>query len=154
MNGMELIFSFIFIENNNSNFTFYSLTNEMENLCMNMEEKLNTSNESFNQSDLATPVKDLNFESIPNRDLEMEEYAKCFRSIYENQFNEYLKTLKKNDPISVTSLPTKEYCKETYEIDSMNATTAPSYSRIGPISDDTSVHTFSSSTRSWWSSWS
>lgn len=99
------------------------MTNEVENLCMLMEDKLNTKNESLNQSDLETSIKELNFETLPNRDLEMEDYAKSFRSVYENQFKEHLRTLQKNDPISVTSLPTKVYCKETYEVDSMNTTT-------------------------------
>ena len=117
-----LISIFFSIENHGANCSFYSITNEVENLCMEMEDKLNTTNESLNQSDIA-PVKELDIESILNRDLEMEEYAKCFRSVYENQFRQYLKTLQKNDLISVTSMPTKAYCKETYEIDSMNTTT-------------------------------
>ncbi len=107
---------------------FYSLTNDLNNLDVDMDE--GSANASINEADIAPKCSTmpLSFDAFPNRDLELEEYAKSFKSIYENQFREiYLKNLKKNDPIQVTSMPTKEYCKETFENDSMNATTLTFY---------------------------
>lgn len=93
-----------------------------------MDESLDSSNTSVMEADLEKPVKNLNFEMFANRDPELEEYAIEFKSLYENQFkNVYVKELKKNAPISVTSMPTKEYCKETFENDLMNATTLTFY---------------------------
>ncbi len=91
-----------------------------------MDDSLNTSADrsQLNMSDMdKTAERVPTFESIADRDLEMEEYAKQFKSIYENQFKSYLRRLKKNDILSVTSLPTNEYCKETFESDLMNSTT-------------------------------
>lgn len=64
---------------------------------------------------------------MQERDLEMEDFAKQFKSVYENQFRDYLKNLNKNEPLSATSLPTKKYNKDTYEVDSMNSTTLVFY---------------------------
>jgi hypothetical protein len=63
------------------------------------------------------------FDEIEDRDPEIEEYAKNFRNIYSNELVEYLKTLVRNDSLSVTSIPTKKYCKETFDEDLMNSTT-------------------------------
>ena len=63
------------------------------------------------------------FDEIEDRDPEIEEYAKNFRQIYSNEFAEYLKTLVHNDSLSVTSIPTKKYNKETFDEDLMNSTT-------------------------------
>lgn len=63
------------------------------------------------------------FDEIEDRDPEIEEYCENFREIYKNQFTEHLKTLVINQSISVTSLPTKKYNKETFDEDLMNSTT-------------------------------
>lgn len=106
---------------------FLSLSKGLENLDIEMDDSLNTSVDTsqLNMSDMdnSSTEKALSFESIADRDLEMEEYAKQFKSIYENQFKDYLRQLKKNDALSVTSLPTGEYSKETFEMDMMNSTT-------------------------------
>ena len=62
-----------------------------------------------------------------DRDLEMEEYAAKFKSIYENQFREYLRKHEAQEPISVTSLPMKKYNKDTFDEDMMNSTTLTFY---------------------------
>ncbi len=94
-----------------------------------MDQSIESANASINESDINPKTNQiLSFENFTNRDPELEEYATSFKSIYENQFREiYLKNLKKNDPIQVTSMPTKEYCKETFENDIMNATTLTFY---------------------------
>lgn len=101
---------------------FYSLTNDLENLELDMEE---SANESLNISELDTPSKKISFENIniTERDYEMEEYALKFKYVYENHFMNYLKSLKKNDSLSVTSMPTNKYCKESFEDDMMNSIT-------------------------------
>ena len=69
-------------------------------------------------------------EEIPSdeqKDPEMEEFAKNFKKIYETEFHQHLKGLEKNDLLMATSLPTKPYCKDTYEMDAMNATTLNFY---------------------------
>lgn len=62
-----------------------------------------------------------------DRDEEVEDFAKQFKTIYETKFLEYLRGLKKNDPLNATSLPVKKYNKLTYEVDSMNSTTLVFY---------------------------
>jgi hypothetical protein len=61
------------------------------------------------------------------RDFEMEEYAARFKQVYENDFHEYLKNLKKGEPLNGTALPTAKYNKETFEADSMNSLTLTFY---------------------------
>ena len=62
-----------------------------------------------------------------DRDLEMEEYAAKFKSIYETQFREYLRKHKVHEPLSVTSLPMNKYNKDTIDQDLMNSTTLTFY---------------------------
>jgi len=62
-------------------------------------------------------------DKIDERDEELEEYARGFKAIYENQFVEYLKNLPINASINVTSLPVKTYCKATFDQDSVNDST-------------------------------
>lgn len=109
------------------NDSFQSLTKGLENMEIELDDSLNASADTsqLNMSDMNSSCseKTLSYDSIADRDLEMEEYAKQFKAIYENQFKDYLRQLKKNDSLSVTSLPTSEYCKETFEMDMMNSTT-------------------------------
>lgn len=58
-----------------------------------------------------------------DRDEEMEDFARQFKSIYEKKFVEHLKSLKQGEPLNATSLPEKKYNKDTYEEDSANSTT-------------------------------
>lgn len=58
-----------------------------------------------------------------DRDEEMEDFARQFKSIYETKFVEHLKGLKRQEPLNATSLPEKKYNKHTYEEDSANSTT-------------------------------
>lgn len=62
-----------------------------------------------------------------DRDEEMEDFARQFKTIYETKFVEYLKSLKQNDTLNGTSLPDKKYNKDTYEDDSANSTTIVFY---------------------------
>lgn len=110
------------------NDAFFSLTNDLENLDIEMEDSFSVFNASMNESELEkstdpSPPKTLSFDIVTDRDFEMEEYAKNFKTIYENQFKDSLSKLNKNDLLSVTSLPTKPYCKETFENDLMNSIT-------------------------------
>lgn len=57
------------------------------------------------------------------RDEEMEDFARQFKSIYESKFIEYLKNLKRLEPLNATSLPETKYNKETYDQDTANSTT-------------------------------
>lgn len=61
------------------------------------------------------------------RDEEMEDFARQFKTIYETKFVAYLKGLKPNDTLNGTSLPDKKYNKRTYEDDSANSTTIVFY---------------------------
>lgn len=83
--------------------------------------------DNSNNNNIPEESQDDGFDEIEDRDPEIEEYCKMFRKIYRNQFNDYLKSLAKNESISVTSLPTKKYCKETFDEDLMNSTTLNFY---------------------------
>ena len=93
----------------------FSLNDEFSNL------KLDNSISLEDQD----PVQDL--ENIAERDMEMEDYNKKLKNIYENDFLAYLKTLNKGDSLCATSLPTKPYCKDTFEDDMMNSTSLVFY---------------------------
>jgi len=58
-----------------------------------------------------------------DRDEDVEDFSKRFKHVYESQFREYLKQLKKGENLNATSFPTKKYNKLTYEEDSANSTT-------------------------------
>ena len=62
-----------------------------------------------------------------DRDPELEEFSQKFKNVYDNDFKNYLKKLKRNEIIYATSLPTKKYCKDTYDNDSLNSTTLMFY---------------------------
>jgi hypothetical protein len=81
--------------------------------------------ESLNELSINNSTQSLDdgFDEIEDRDPEIEDYCLNFRKIYQNQFVAHLKSLTKNDVISVTSLPTKKYCKETFDQDLMDSTT-------------------------------
>lgn len=64
---------------------------------------------------------------VDERDEEIEEFAKKFRQIYEREFREHLRSLKKGDMINATSLPTKKYNKDTFDDDSAESTTLVFY---------------------------
>lgn len=61
------------------------------------------------------------------RDLEVEDFARQFKNIYENNFINFLKNLQPNTALNATSLPTKKYNKNTYEDDSNESTTLVFY---------------------------
>lgn len=58
-----------------------------------------------------------------DRDEEMEDFARQFKSIYESKFADYLRSLKPSEPLNATSMPETQYNKDTYEQDSANSTT-------------------------------
>ncbi|RNA37025.1 hypothetical protein BpHYR1_033610 [Brachionus plicatilis] len=61
------------------------------------------------------------------RDAEVEDFAKNFKKIYENDFIDYLKKLEPNTLLNATSLPIKKYNKDTYEEDTADSTTLVFY---------------------------
>ena len=87
----------------------------------------NTSQEIQIEIENVRPEDEEEVPSEEQKDPEMEEFAKNFKKVYETEFRQYLKGLKKNDLLMATSLPTKPYCKDTYETDAMNATTLNFY---------------------------
>jgi hypothetical protein len=80
-----------------------------------------------NTEELRKQITDFNFDENFERDPEIEEFNKKFKNIYENKFRTFLKSLSKNETIYATTLPTKKYCKETFDEDSMNSTTLVFY---------------------------
>ena len=102
-------------------------------------EKSDIANESIDEIALSSDLHDLSienkqdesqddgFDEIEDRDPEIEEYCKSFKQIYQNQLIDHLKSLSKNDSITITSLPTKKYNKDTFDEDLMNSTTLNFY---------------------------
>jgi hypothetical protein len=76
-----------------------------------------------------------------DRDPEIEEFAQKFKEIYDKDFKNYLKKLDRNEIIYATTLPNKKYCKETYEVDSLNSTTLMFYFERLDLDENQNINT-------------
>ena len=121
---------FIWINLSNSTKQFYYLS-EVNDLDLNNDHDEEEDDEFSEQklldstAELREHLLEMNIEeeSIEERDPEIEEFSEKFRNVYENQFKNFLKSMSKSETIYATSLPTKKYCKDTFDDDSMNSTT-------------------------------
>ncbi|CAF0991320.1 unnamed protein product [Brachionus calyciflorus] len=96
---------------------------------MEIETEIEIGEDGLNESINLDSSQVLDESCIPEkeRDHEVEDFAKQFKKIYENDFRIYLKNLKPNEPLNATSLPQKKYNKETYDEDSGESVTLVFY---------------------------
>jgi hypothetical protein len=106
----------------------------MDSLTSNLENTKLSESVSIESTDLKNV-------QLIDRDIELEEFAQKFKEIYDNDYRNYLKNLDKNEILYATALPTKKYCKETYDQDSMNSTTLMFYFERLDLDENENINT-------------